>query len=82
MWVKLLSFFIESIEVSVNLARNCTTYMAKSMTLRNIPKDVFKILLDEQKEEKVRRGKGMYGIEQTIYKIVRDYERCKREEKK
>lgn len=52
------------------------------MTLRDIPPDVFKILLDEQKEEKVKRGKGMYGIEQTIYKIIRDYERCKKEEKK
>lgn len=52
------------------------------MTLRNIPDDVFQILLTEQKEEKEKRRIGMYGIEQTIYKIIRDYERCKREEKK
>jgi hypothetical protein len=56
--------------------------MAKSMTLRDIPEDVFKILLTEQKEEKMKRKIGMYGIEQTIYKIVRDYERCKKEGKK
>lgn len=55
--------------------------MAKSMTLRNIPEDVFKVLLKEQWDEKERRGIGMYGIEQTIYKIVRDYERCRKESK-
>lgn len=50
------------------------------MLLRSIPEDVFKILLKEQHKEKSEKNKGMFGIEQTIYKIVRDYERCKKQE--
>lgn len=51
--------------------------MARSMTLRNIPTDVFKILLKEQSKVKQARSIGRYGIEQTVYKIVREFERCK-----
>jgi len=51
------------------------------MTLRNIPTDVFKILLKEQHKVKQARGVGRYGIEQTVYKIVREYERCRDAEK-
>lgn len=48
----------------------------KGLTLRRIPDDVFKILLIEQNKEKILKGKGQFGIEQTIYKIVREYARC------
>lgn len=56
--------------------------MASSLTLRNIPPDVFKILLREQGEIKNERAIGKFGIEQTIYKLIREYERCKKESKK
>lgn len=52
--------------------------MAKSITLRNIPPDVFQILLKEQHETKANRNIGRFGIEQTIYKVVRELERCKK----
>lgn len=50
----------------------------RALTLRNIPEDVFKILLIEQHAEKINKNKGQFGLEQTIYKIIRDYERCKK----
>lgn len=52
----------------------------KALTLRRIPEDVFKILLCEQHREKLNKHKGQFGLEQTIYKIVRDYERCRKAE--
>lgn len=52
----------------------------RGLRLRNIPDDVFKILLAEQHQEKLRTGKGVFGIERTIYKIVKDWERCKKAE--
>lgn len=52
--------------------------MAKSLTLRKIPPDVFQILLQEQHEAKSNRNIGRFGIEQTIYKVVREFERCKK----
>lgn len=50
------------------------------MILRKVPEDVFKILIIEQHKEKVDKKKGMFGLEQTIYKIIRDYERCRKME--
>lgn len=55
--------------------------MAKSLTLRTIPKDIFQILLREQHKVKANRGIGRFGIEQTIYKVIREFDRCKDSEK-
>jgi hypothetical protein len=52
----------------------------KALTLRRIPDDIFRILLTEQHREKLNKNKGQFGLEQTIYKIIRDYERCRKEE--
>lgn len=54
--------------------------MTKSFLLRKIPPDVFRILLVEQSKEKIKKNKGQFGIEQTIYKIIRDHERCRKAE--
>jgi hypothetical protein len=56
--------------------------MAKSITLRNIPSDIFQILLREQHKVKAHRNIGRFGIEQTVYKIIRDNERCNKENEK
>lgn len=53
--------------------------MSKSFTLRNIPEDVFKILLVEQNKERLK-NKGVFGLNQVVYKIIREYERCKKAE--
>jgi len=56
--------------------------MAQSLTLRNIPADIYKILLREQAREKESRSIGMFGLEQAIYKLIRECERCRKESKK
>lgn len=53
--------------------------MAKSFTLRDIPPDVFKILLTEQAKER-SKNKGVFGLNRVVFKIIRDYERCRKEE--
>lgn len=52
----------------------------RALTLRNIPEDVFKILVIEQGKEKIKKGKGVFGLEQTIYKVIREFDRCRKEE--
>lgn len=52
----------------------------KSFTLRRIPPDIFQILLIEQHKEKLNKNKGQFGFEQTIYKIIREFERCRKQE--
>lgn len=52
----------------------------KALTLRRIPQDIFQILLTEQHKEKLHRNKGQFGLEQTIYKIIREFERCRKNE--
>lgn len=65
------------IDYNCKVAPIGTNYMAKSITLRKIPPEVFRIILIEQHKEKIQKNKGVFGIEQTIYKIIRDYVRCK-----
>jgi hypothetical protein len=52
---------------------------ATSITLRGIPEDVYKIIIKEQGRIKHERAIGMFGIEQTIYSIVREWKRCREE---
>lgn len=51
-------------------------------TLKNIPADVNRILLNEQKEAKEQKGTNQFSIELTVYKIIREFERCKKAEEK
>lgn len=53
--------------------------MAKSFTLRNIPPDVFKILLSEQSKERAK-NKGVFGLNRVVYKLIREYEKCRQAE--
>lgn len=56
----------------------------KSILLKEVPKDVYDILLDEQ--TKIRKdGNKVFSLERTIYKIVRDFnkkEECATDTKK
>lgn len=52
----------------------------KALTLRHIPQDIFQILLIEQCKEKLTKHKGQFGLEQTIYKIIREFDRGKKKE--
>lgn len=62
------------------LYTNLHQIMAKSFTLENIPEDVFEFLLDKQSEIKKEKKKGMFGLCQTVFAIVRDYKRCRESE--
>lgn len=55
--------------------------MAKSYTLRSIPLDVFRIVQKEQLEIRVRRGTNQFSFESTIYKMLKDYDRCRKDVK-
>jgi hypothetical protein len=43
-----------------------------------MPEDVYKIILKEQGRIKALKG-SQFAIEQTIYSIVREWDRCKTE---
>lgn len=47
----------------------------------DLPKDVHDIVIDEQTRIKKTRGTGQYSIECTIFKIIREWERCRNGEK-
>ena len=49
--------------------------------LKNIPSDVFKFIIEEQSRLKQERGTNKYSFESTIYKMLKDYKRCKEENK-
>lgn len=55
--------------------------LPKSHTLKSIPADVYRIVQREQADIKISRGTNSFSFECTIYKMIRDYERCRRENK-
>jgi hypothetical protein len=52
------------------------TKKPRQMRLRNIPEDIYCILLQEQGKIKSARKVGMFSMEQTIYAIIREHKRC------
>jgi len=49
----------------------------KVYPLKKMPDDVFKIILMEQGKIKAERSISQYSLEQTIYSIIREWERCR-----
>lgn len=45
-------------------------YKPKSITLRQVPEDVYRELLRVQGQEKARRN-TQFNLEQTVYKIIK-----------
>ena len=56
-------------------------YKTKSYNLKEIPEDVYGILLRKQVEKKIK-CKCQYSIESVIYAIIRDSAKFDEEEKK
>lgn len=52
-----------------------------SLLLNNLPEDVRKLILKEQLKIKADRGTNQYSLALTIYKIIREWDRCKMGEK-
>lgn len=53
-----------------------------AITLRDVPDDVFKIILEEQAKEKQSKGIGQWSLEKTIYKMIKECARCREKEVK
>lgn len=51
--------------------------MAKTYMLKTIPEDVFKIVQREQSDIKEKKGTNSFSFESTIYKMLRDYNKCR-----
>lgn len=46
------------------------------IVLRSMPEDVRKIVLKEQHKEKEHRGTNQFSLSTTIFKIIREWEKC------
>lgn len=46
------------------------------LMLRALPEDVRRIVLKEQLKEKENRGINQFSLSTTIYKIIREWEKC------
>jgi len=47
--------------------------------LKRIPADVFKFVQQEQNKIKEEKGLLQYSVSSTIYKMLRDYKKCREE---
>lgn len=52
-----------------------------SLLLKNLPEDIRRLILKQQAKEKASRGTNQFSMELTIYKIIREWDRCKEGEK-
>jgi len=43
----------------------------KGLSLKNVPPDIFSILINEQTKIKLATGRGQFGLEQVVYKLIR-----------
>lgn len=50
---------------------------AITYSFRNIPQEVYKIILREQNRIKLNKGVSQFSLEQTIYTIIRDWDKIK-----
>ena len=55
--------------------------LPKSYTLRKIPAEIYRIIMKEQGAIKLKKGTNLFSFETTIYTMIRDYEKCRRESK-
>lgn len=60
------------------LLYNTIQFMAKSITLMNIPEDVYKEVIREQGKIKAHYG-SQYNLSKTIVKMLRDYIKCRKD---
>lgn len=55
--------------------------LTTSCTLYSIPRDIYEMVQKEQSEIKAKKRTGMFSFECTIYKMIKDYDRCRDESK-
>jgi hypothetical protein len=49
----------------------------RQLSLKNVPDDIFSILVTEQAKIKLEKRSGKFGLEQVIYKMVRAFHKNK-----
>lgn len=49
-----------------------------SILLKNVPKEVIRLILEEQARIKEVRDTRQYSMELTIYKMIKDYDKCRK----
>lgn len=49
----------------------------KTYSFREMPDDIFKIILKEQNRIKLNKGVSQFSIEKTIYSILREWDTIK-----
>jgi len=55
-------------------------YIMPALLLKNVPEPIRKILIKEQARQKDKIGSNVFGLEQTIYRIIKDWnEKCRSE---
>lgn len=47
------------------------------LLIRHLPEDVRRVIIREQAKEKEKRGTLKWSISSTIFKIIREWERCR-----
>jgi hypothetical protein len=50
---------------------------ASSYTLKTIPPDVYELIQKEQSLIKEKKGTAVFSFERTLYKMIKDYDRCR-----
>lgn len=51
--------------------------MATFIKLRDVPDDIFSIIIQEQADTKKKRKNGHFSLELAIYKIIREHQELK-----
>jgi hypothetical protein len=46
-------------------------------SLRAMPPDIYKVVVRAQNQIKLQRGINQYPMEQAIYHIIRDWQKCR-----
>jgi len=49
--------------------------LPSTITVKNIPTDVYRLIISRQSEIKTKKGTGQYSLSQTIVEIVREYKK-------
>lgn len=57
-----------------------TVIKKRQLTLKDVPNDIFNMLLEEQTRIKKEKRTGQYGMEQVVYSMLRGLIRKQKDE--
>jgi hypothetical protein len=65
----------------LNYQTNYSNLYMAAYTLKQMPDDVRKFILSEQKKIKAKKGVRIYGIDLTVYHLLKELMACRAGEK-